>query len=320
VQLLVSPVLMRAAILPELRATAVASLFALVAAALLAVFSAHLALRPVERIGEAIDTLATGNPLGLTPRREDREVLAIESKLNLLGEQMRGARRDADQTRQAITSLVRGAAHELKNPLNAIALRLEALRARVCDEVPGAEAEIDKLSGEVTRLDRVVRTFLDLGRPVELDLSEFDPAELAASVLELVRPSAAGAGVELELGPPQRRFTLRADKGLVQQGLLNVLSNAIEAMPEGGRVKVAVRLADTRCEIRVTDTGPGIPKEVQERIFDPYFTTKDKGSGIGLAFTRRTMQLHGGAVTVDSEAGRGTTMVLSLPANGSGRA
>ncbi len=94
----------------------------------------------------------------------------MEYKLSLLGEQMQGARRDADQMRSAIGSLTRGVAHEIKNPLNAISLRLETLRMKIAGEVPDAESDIDLVSNEVQRLDRVVRTFLDLNRPMELEI------------------------------------------------------------------------------------------------------------------------------------------------------
>lgn len=313
IQLLVSPVLMRAAILPELRSTAIASVFAVIVAAALAVLSANLALRPLERIGEAIDTLATGGPLGLAERRKDPDVAAIESRLSLLGEQMQGAR-------EAVTSLMRGAAHEIKNPLNAMAIRLETLRALVTDDVPEADAEIARLSAEVSRLDRVVKTFLDLGRPVELDLREFDLRELIGAALELVTPSAAANRVELVWERPAEPLSVRADFGLLQQGLLNVVNNAIEALRQGGHVRISVWRVGLHCEIRVSDNGPGIPAAVRERIFEPYFTTKEKGSGIGLALTRKTLQLHGGTAVVESEEGRGTTMILSLPVAWSGTA
>src|ERR1700677_4988391 len=191
--------------MPDLEEAGIVSLFALFAAALLAAVSAHLALLPVRRIGKAIDTLSTGRPLGLTlPKddRDDEEIAAVEYKLSLLGEQMQGARRDADQMRSAIGSLARGVAHEIKNPLNAISLRLETLRMRIADEVPEAESELDLVSSEVQRLDRVVRTFLDLNRPLEMDTGEFDPGELAATVLEIIRPAATQANVQLELKKP----------------------------------------------------------------------------------------------------------------------
>jgi signal transduction histidine kinase len=320
IQLLVSSSLLRDKIMPELKKAAIVSLFALFAAAGLAAVSARLALLPVRRIGKAIDTLSTGRPLGLTflqEDRDDREVAAVEYKLSLLGEKIQqGAQRNADQM---IGRLARGVAHEIKNPLNAISLRLEMLRARVADELPEAESQVDLVSDEVQRLDRVVSTFLDLNRTRELEISQFDPADLAASVLEIMRPAAAQAHVELRLFRPATPFTVHADRGLVEQGLVNIINNAIQVLgsQEGteGMVKTSVSLHRGNCEIAVNDNGPGMPADVRERIFEPYFTTKSSGSGIGLAFTRRAMELHGGTISVKSSPGAGATMVLSFPVN-----
>jgi signal transduction histidine kinase len=322
IQLLVSSSLLRDKILPDLNESAGVSLFALLAAVVLAAVSAHIALLPVRRIGKAIDTLSTGRPLGLTQPeddRDDREVAAIEYKLSLLGEQMqKGAQRDADQRmRSAIGTLARGVAHEIKNPLNAIALRLESLRMRITDEVPEAEGEIDLVSDEVHRLDRVVRTFLDLNRPMELDIKEFDPGELAGAALEVMRPAATQAHVELRLVTPASPTIVEADRGLIEQGLVNVVNNAIQALGSGKGtdclVTTTITFSHNNCEIAVADNGPGMPVSVQERIFEPYFTTKASGSGIGLAFTKRAMELHGGGIGVTSAPGQGTTMILSFP-------
>lgn len=314
IQLLVSPILLRDKIMPDLESTGIVSLLALIAAAGLAGISAHLALLPVRRIGKAIDTLSTGNPLGLTFRAEsseDREVAAVEYKLSLLGEKMQGARRDA------IGSLVRTVAHEIKNPLNAISLRLETLRMRIADEIPEAESEVELVSNEVQRLDRVVRTLLDLNQPMELDIREFDPGELAATVLETMRPAAIQAGVELQLMRPPRQFAVQADRGLIEQGLVNIVTNAIQALgtagTNGGYIKTCLSLVNGNCELAVSDNGPGMPASVRDRIFEPDFTTKITGSGIGLAFTKRTMDLHHGRITVESSPGSGTTMTLSFP-------
>jgi signal transduction histidine kinase len=319
VQVLVSSILLWDRVKPELRSTAYVSLFALLAAAGLAGISAHLALLPLRRIGRVVDTLAVGKPLGLSlpPSEdgEDREVAAIEYKLGLIGEQMEGARRDADQIR-SFGRLARSVAHEIKNPLNAISLRLETLRMRVAPEVPEAESDIELVTNEVQRLDRVVRTFLDLNRPMELEIGTFDAGELASSVMETMRPAAQQANVQLSVEKPGGSLAVEADRGLLQQGLVNVVNNAIQAIAatgSAGRVKIAVSRQNSDCAIAVTDNGPGMPENVQERIFEPYFTTKASGSGVGLAVTRRALELHGGGIRVQSAPGEGTTMVLLFP-------
>jgi hypothetical protein len=174
--------------------------------------------------------------------------------------------------------------------------------------------EIDVISTEITRLDRVVKTFLDFTRPVDLVLEETDAAELARDIVTLVAPEAVERGIQmvLECGPGS--VVLRADRDLLKQALLNVVMNAVEAMKNGGRLEISVRHVGGECVIRITDQGTGIPPGVRDKIFSLYFTTKGKGSGIGLAMTFRVVQLHNGTIDFTSEVGKGTTFWLRLPA------
>ncbi len=319
IQVLISPILLRAAIVPELWNAGVVALLALAAAAALAYVAARIALRPLARIEHVLDRIITGDASELPPL-EDRELAAVESKLSLVGAQVTGARRDASQMRSAMSSIARGVAHEFKNPLNAIALRLELLRGRVAEEAPEAESDIDILTQEVARLDRVVKTFLDLSRPVTLERDRLQAGQLAGDVLQLVQPEAEQLGIATELIESEEPVMVWADEGLLRQALLNVVKNSLEAMARGGRLRVTVSRRGGDAEIAVSDTGPGIAAEIRERIFDPYFSTKERGSGIGLAVAMRALQLHGGTVEVESEAGQGSTFRLRLPLQQGGAA
>lgn len=312
IQILVSPALLRAVILPELWRAGVVAFLALLIGAALAYVSSRIAFRPLERIAQSLDQMIAGGaevPLTLA----DRELAAVQSKLSLLGAQVSGAKRDASQLRTAMSGIARGVAHEFKNPLNAIALRLEVLRARVADGVPDAEGDIDVLAQEVMRLDRVVNTFLDLSRPVVLDRQDMQVSDLVGEIVTLVGPEAEHAGVILEW-TPVADLSISADGDLLRQALLNVVRNALDAMPGGGHLRVSVARNGGMCEICVSDTGSGIPIGVRDRIFEPYFSTKENGSGIGLALTLRAMQMHGGSVDVESDPGEGTKLCLRLPA------
>jgi len=343
IQILVSPILLRAATLPELGNVAIASGFALAIAFCLAYWSANLALRPLARISHLIDDIVSGEATAPARLRNDdaRELAIIESKLSLLGERFRGARQDASQLRvnledvlsrldagtrkrfedqialaqrlTAINSLTGRVAHEIKNPLNSIALRLEMLRARIVDEIPDAVPEFSVLSEEVTRLDRVVRTFLDFNRPVAVALENASAADAAAEIFRFLEPEAELRGIRVTLDVPDKPVVVKADTGLLRQALVNVAMNAIEAMNQGGELGLHVSQTDGRCVIRITDTGPGIPKDQREKIFQLYYTTKPQGTGIGLAMTFRAIQLHGGTIEVDSETGKGTIFTVTLP-------
>jgi signal transduction histidine kinase len=212
---------------------------------------------------------------------------------------------------EAINRLTGGVAHEIKNPLNAIAARL-ALLESIVEGDREAEGEIRVVADEIQRLDRVVRTFLDFTQPLRVRREEIDLCELARSVVGIVRPEAANRGVALVF--QGGRVTVLGDRDLLHQALMNIVVNAVEATPSGGEVLVDASESDRHCRLKISDTGPGIPETVRKKIFQLYFTTKSGGSGIGLAVAYRSLQLHGGDITVKTEIGRGTTFELALPA------
>ena len=219
----------------------------------------------------------------------------------------------------AISRVTGGVAHEIKNPLNAIALRLDLLRARL--EVPEEELapkelvkDIDVLSKEVLRLDRVVKTFLDFSRPVEVHFLKLDLVELAREVCVLLTPQAKVARVEVVLEAPDQPAYMRGDADMLRQVILNLVTNAIEAMKDGGKIGVKVSQEPQAVFMDISDTGSGIDPKLRDRVFQLYFTTKAKGTGIGLAMTFRAVQMHNGTIDFASEAGRGTTFHIQFPA------
>lgn len=212
----------------------------------------------------------------------------------------------------AISRLTGGVAHEIKNPLNAIALHLEVLRSKL-SEHPEVQPEVTVIGSEIARLDRVVKTFLDFQRPMDLVMKPVNVVDVARQVSALLWPEAERAGVSIELESSKAVVKLRADEDLLKQALLNVVNNGIEAMQQGGRLKVGVEKTGEEITIIVSDQGPGIPPQMQERIFNLYFTTKAKGSGIGLAMTFRIVQLHNGSIDFVTQPGAGTTFRLRFP-------
>lgn len=220
---------------------------------------------------------------------------------------------DVSQRLSAINRLTGGVAHEIKNPLNSIALRMELLRSTVSEDHPEADKEINIISQEIRRLDRVVKTFLDFTRPVDLAVEEVDMAALAREVTALVRPQAALLKVQIEFTAEPESLPIRGDRDLLKQAMLNVVMNGIEAMPHGGRLTVAARLTGAHCLVTIEDEGAGIPESNRAKVFQLYFTTKQKGSGIGLAMTFRAVQLHNGTIDFASETGRGTVFRLRFP-------
>ena len=226
----------------------------------------------------------------------------------------------------AIGRLTAGVGHEVKNPINAMVVHLELLRAKLQtgamgengDLFRGAQRHVEILSGEMQRLDRVVQTLADFSRPMDLHLREHDIRLVVGQVMELTALEMQEHGVRTEVEAPREAVMVLVDAELMRQGLLNLLLNGMQAMPHGGNLKVIVRREYGFALIEVKDEGEGIPAEVLPRIFELYFTTKPKGSGIGLAMTYRILQLHGGALEVETGGGGrfvtpGTTFTIKLP-------
>ncbi len=213
----------------------------------------------------------------------------------------------------AIGRLTSGVAHEVKNPINAIVVHLELLKNKLGDTSPQAMRHLDIIESEIHRLDRVVQSLIDFSRPVELHLQENDLRVVVAQVGALAFDELSTRGVHLLNHLPPKSVVVNSDPDLLKQALLNVILNGAQAMPEGGRLDIIVESDRKTALIRVQDEGVGIPDEIREKIFDLYFTTKNGGSGIGLAMTYRILQLHHGSVEVQSREVRGTEFCLCIP-------
>lgn len=211
----------------------------------------------------------------------------------------------------ALNRLMAGVAHEVKNPLNAMTIHLELLKQKLGR--PDAMKHVDVISHEIHRLDEVVVGFLKFARPDELKLRPVNLPDLISDVATSVRAEAERSGVSMKVECSSAVPAINADPGMLRQALLNLALNACQAVPNGGSVRIACRASRHFVEIDVEDTGIGIPPEDLSRIFDLYFTTKEKGSGIGLSMVYRIVQLHGGEVEVQSTPGRGTRFRLIFP-------
>ena len=213
----------------------------------------------------------------------------------------------------ALGRLTSGMAHEVKNPLNAMVLQLELLKAKLAGQSEAVKPQLDILSEEIRRLDRVVKTFLDFTRPIELRPAETDVETLVREVFTLAEPQARASQVRLIFEPNGTLPRLVVDRDLIKQALLNLVLNGCQAMPSGGELRVTPRAFPHRLELEIADQGTGIPPEVRPKIFTLCFTTKPGGTGVGLALAYRIFQLHNGSIDFSSEVNRGTTFRISLP-------
>jgi signal transduction histidine kinase len=224
----------------------------------------------------------------------------------------------------ALGEMAAGLAHEIRNPLGAIKAAAQYL-AEPADEGEHPSTEfLDIIVEETDRLDRVVSAFLDFARPLKGHASPVDVRAPVQRTMQLLGPEldAAGCAWSLELEPELP--LVRIDVEQIRQVLINLVKNAIQAMPRGGEVKVQVGSrvraapgADPRTwvQLRVTDTGPGIPKDFLPKLFVPFVTTKDRGTGLGLAISQRIVNAAGGRIEVRTKLSVGTTFVVHLPAD-----
>lgn len=256
---------------------------------------------------ELLESFASGarKNAGIMVRLRDPEVRR----------QIKGQLQTAERL-TAINRVTSGVAHEVKNPLNAMLMHVELARIKLAkgDHDVGPQMEI--IASEILRLDRVVKTFLDFTRPVEMKTAEVAVDAFVSELAELARPQAQAVGVTVSAGPHAPGVTMVVDSDLLKQAALNIVVNAIEAMPQGGELRFECSREGEEVEIRISDSGVGIPPEKRDKIFQLYFTTKTKGSGIGLAMTFRIVQLHNGKIDFFSEPGKGTTFVLRFPVEG----
>lgn len=254
-----------------------------------------------------------GNAGHLVQLRDRDLLLAIETDLRM-----------AAQLR-ALTRVYRGVAHDLRAPLNAMVLNLELLRRSLDPASPRRdelEAKQQRWVGiieqELQRLRRALDVLLAQTAPPSEKAEAFDLRGVLEEIEALLHPQARQQRVELEVWVPEETVTVTALRDQIKQAALNIAINALEAMPEGGRLAMSLVLDTDRAEVSISDTGPGIPPELQDRIFDMHFTTKESGTGIGLYVARSMFEAQGGTVRTASSGPRGTTFELVLPRTGQG--
>jgi signal transduction histidine kinase len=218
----------------------------------------------------------------------------------------------------ALGEMAAGLAHEIRNPLGAIKGAAQLLTSPVPAQDPGEFLQI--IVEEVNRLNRVVTQFLDYARPYKGDAAEVKVNEVVRRTLTLLEGEGAAGHVRFEVRLDETLPPIRGDAEQLRQVFLNLGLNALQAMPQGGKLTISTQTRSPRrlgagsfVEIRFQDTGVGIAREHLKNLFIPFFTTKEKGTGLGLPISQRIVTQHGGVIEVRSEPGRGTTFLVFLP-------
>jgi signal transduction histidine kinase len=217
----------------------------------------------------------------------------------------------------ALGNMAATVAHEIRNPLNTIAMGLQRLHLEFepTDDPVHYTQLTDLMLGEVRRLNTIVEQFLSLARPLEFKIEEMSVPDVLQELAALVVDEARQSKVQIRVVAPLNLPPLKADREYLRQTLLNLILNGLQGMPEGGTMSLEAEVSKGNMLISVKDNGTGIAPENLARIFDPYFTTKTKGSGLGLAIARRIVEAHGGKITVVSKVGQGCRFQIALPIN-----
>ncbi|MBC8368222.1 hypothetical protein H8E52_12520 [bacterium] len=210
-----------------------------------------------------------------------------------------------------------GVAHEIRNPLAGISMITQLLGDKLGEEDKDLQGYVDRILGETERLNRIVQSLLEFSRPSEPMMTVFNLYQEMGSVIDLVRSMAEKKNVYLELPDSGQEIMVWADRGQLQQVFLNLLRNAVEACEEGQTVGLRIGSGTVgrgrkRVIATVWDRGPGVPPEFEERLFNPFFTTKAEGTGLGLAICLKIVQEHGGSITYRSGTEGGSEFIIDL--------
>ncbi|MFA5802657.1 MAG: ATP-binding protein [Thermoleophilia bacterium] len=208
--------------------------------------------------------------------------------------------------------LVAGVAHEVRNPLGVIKASVQMMEQEM--EMGCQDAELTHVMiQEIDRLDAVVNTLLDFGRPSKSRFEEVEPRHVIDEVVLLTRQFAKQQKIVVHKNYPDELPEIHADEDRLKQIFVNLISNAIQSMPDGGQITIDAAASEGYLKISFADTGIGITEEEKERIFDPFHTTRAEGSGLGLSIVHRIVDAHNGFIKVESRPGEGSTFIVGLP-------
>ncbi|HXG93384.1 MAG TPA: ATP-binding protein [Blastocatellia bacterium] len=218
----------------------------------------------------------------------------------------------------AIGRLTQAVAHEIRNPLNVINLSIDHVSTRYAPEDEARRKQFTRMlfsiKDEIARLKRLVSDLLNYGRPARLALETIDVRKLVDETIALIRPQADEQHVEITVEQDPSPAEVRGDRERLKSCLSNIAINALQAMPAGGRLDARVAKQDGSVVVSISDSGVGISEEAVGKIFEPYFSTKQTGFGLGLAVTKTIIEEHQGEIEVHSRVNEGTTFVVKLPA------
>lgn len=294
---------------------------------ILIIFLARRYTYPIQRLAINVRKVAAGDLSVTVPVESSDEIGQLAKSFNEMVEQLRERKTLEERLREAehlsrVGQLASGIAHEIRNPLNYISLAIDHLKNEIKDVAPGKLPEIEKIAEtikeEVRKANYMVLNFMNYGRPLKLRRTAVSVRDLIERALTVLNDKLNEQQVSVTIDIPADLPPLYCDQELMRNCLFNFITNGAQAMPSGGELTVSAASADGVCRLSFRDHGTGITPEDMEKIFQPYFTTKDVGIGLGLAITERIIKEHGGEILVESQPGEGTTFTVIMPNDAAG--
>jgi signal transduction histidine kinase len=269
---------------------------------------------PIERLADAADSVARGELDRRVEQDGPDEIRRLGVAFNTMTRSLQRTLRRISQQEAAaaIGSFAASLAHEVRNPLSAVRLDLERAREEVTGDNRVATL-LDRALQQIDRLDATVTGSLRIARSGNVPMTPLDVREPIGAAVAAAQPHFAERGARLDKTLPPDALMVHGNSTALEQLLLNLLLNAAAALPAQGSAAVSARLLDDVIEITVRDDGRGIARDELDRVFDPFYTTREEGTGLGLTIVRRIADAHGAELCIESEPGLGTTVRLSLP-------
>ena len=279
--------------------------------------------QPIQEMARAARRVAAGNlDFRVDVDRRD-EVGQLATTFNEMIDGLRSKRELEEKLNQtersaAIGRLTQSVAHEIRNPLNVINLSIDHVGSKYAPDDEPRRTQLNRIlstiKDEVERLKRLVNDLLNYGRPPRLAVENVDINKLFEETMALIRPQAEEQRVQVTVEEDGLAVEVRGDRERLKSCLSNIAINALQAMPNGGKLSARITKSNGLVEVSISDTGVGITEEALSKIFEPYFSTKQTGFGLGLAVTKAIIEEHQGSIAVASTPGAGTTFTVKLPA------
>jgi signal transduction histidine kinase len=280
----------------------------------------RLITRPLNKFVEFTKVLGKGEYGSRVDVQYGDEIGYLARNFNRLSMQLKTAREKMEEAYtythlveaeklSSVGQISSGLAHELKNPLTSLKMLFQAFKEQ--PDMTREDAEV--ISNEIEKMDNILSNFMGFVKQKGFYLADTDLHKLVDRVLSLATYDIENANIVVRTDMLETLPGVKADRGLLEQVFLNLIINAVHAMPDGGEIRISGKSDDTFVEVMVWDKGGGIPSDIREKIFNPFFTTKEEGTGLGLAIAYNIIKSHGGKLFFNSDEGRGTVFTVRLP-------